>query len=210
MNFYKNIYNYLINYEKPSEYLIFLRSKSYISYLPELSSLIGTPQDPVWHPEGDVWTHTLMVIDKASEFRNEFYYLDDFGAFMLGALCHDFGKPYTTLWDKGRWRSPKHDIIGLIPTATFLNKLGINEDIKKVVFAYVLEHLKPMQLYKTRDSITDAAIIKLQNRINIPNLIMLAKADHYGRTTDDALELEAPHCDWLLNKYNELIVNSNF
>jgi len=204
MIFYKNIYNFLIYENNPSEYLIYLKNNGLISYIPELQFLIGTPQDPQWHPEGDVWSHTLLVIEQASHFKDNFYYQDDIAAFMLGALCHDFGKPYTTYWENDRWRSPKHDLIGLIPTNNLLDKMGLDASIKHKVNNYVLEHLHPMQLYKVRDKVRKQAIIKLQERIHIPDLVLLAKADHYGRTTQDALDKEAPHCDWLLEKYKEL------
>lgn len=205
MNFYKNLYNFLIYENNPSEYLVFLKNKGFISNIPELQYLIGTPQDPIWHPEGDVWQHTLMVIDNAAVFRDEFYYQDDFAALMLGALCHDLGKPYTTYWDRGKWRSPKHDLIGLIPTTSLLNKIGVDDNISKKVLSYVLEHLHPMQLYKAKDNLSKQAIIKLNERISIPDLILLSIADHFGRTTEDAINKEAPHCQWLVSKYIEII-----
>ena len=206
MNFYKNLYNFLIYEDKPSEYLIYLKSKGFISYIPELQFLIGAPQDPNWHPEGDVWQHTLMVVDQANSFRTNFYYEDDFAALMLGALCHDLGKPYTTYWENGRWRSPKHDLVGLIPSNRLLDKIGVDVSIKEKVLSYVLEHLHTMQLYKVRDKVSKQAIIKLQQRIHIPDLVILSKADHFGRTTEDALKMEAPHCDWLLEKYHEYFI----
>ncbi len=204
MNFYKNLFNFLTNDAKPSDYLCFLKNKGLISFLPELQSIINIPQEPFWHPEGDVWTHTLMVIDCAAEFKDEFYYLDDYAAFILGALCHDLGKPYTTFWDKGRWRSPMHDTIGLIPTTSLLRKMNLSDSIRIKTLSYVAEHLHPMQFYKSKDIISDQAIIKLQSRIHIPHLINLAKADHFGRTTQDAIDKDSPHCDWLLKKYKDI------
>ncbi|HRP02003.1 MAG TPA: HD domain-containing protein [Candidatus Kapabacteria bacterium] len=205
MNFYKNLYNFLIYEKRPSEYLTFLKNKGLISHIPELHLLIGTPQDPQWHPEGDVWIHTLLVLDRASELRENFYYEEDCLAFMLGALCHDLGKPYTTQWDKGRWISHRHDVIGCLPGATLVDRMGCNSSIRSKVIAYIIEHLHPMQLYKVRENISDKTIIKLSERINIKHLCLLAKADHFGRNTEDAIRREAPHCDWLLNRYLELV-----
>ena len=63
--------------------------------LPEMLPLIGCEQEPEWHPEGDVWIHTLMVIDRARESNDD---LDRprLLTVMLGAVCHDLGKPATT------------------------------------------------------------------------------------------------------------------
>src|SRR5262245_41138490 len=68
---------------------------------PEIHALIGCPQDPVAHPEGDVFIHTGMVLDEARKL------IDDLPrpkqiAVMLAALCHDFAKPYTTKVERGR------------------------------------------------------------------------------------------------------------
>ena len=83
--------------------------------LPELKPLVGCEQEPDWHPEGDVWTHTLMVIDKARELNAD---LDrpQLIAVMLGAVCHDLGKPATTAIIDGRIRSMNHEEAGVAPT----------------------------------------------------------------------------------------------
>ena len=75
---------------------------------PELQALVGCPQEPEWHPEGDVWVHTLLVVDEARAR------IDDLdrgraAAVMLGALCHDLGKPATTAFIDGRIRSLGHE-----------------------------------------------------------------------------------------------------
>ena len=57
--------------------------------------LVDCPQEPEWHPEGDVWTHTLMVIDQARA-RNDDLDRPRLATVMLGAVCHDLGKPATT------------------------------------------------------------------------------------------------------------------
>ena len=62
---------------------------------PELQALVGCPQEPEWHPEGDVWVHTLQVIDQARTRIDDLPRPQQL-AIMLGAVCHDFGKPATT------------------------------------------------------------------------------------------------------------------
>src|SRR5207249_3110688 len=68
---------------------------------PELQALAGCPQEPEWHPEGDVWIHTLQVIDRART-RVDGLERPPRIAVMLGAVCHDFGKPATTATIDGR------------------------------------------------------------------------------------------------------------
>lgn len=196
----------LMQSEKPSSYFHYLKSKNKISLFPELLALAITPQDTIWHPEGNVWTHTLMVIDVAAEFRETFENENEQLAFMLGALCHDFGKPYTTIAKDGRLKSPMHDFMGLLPTKNYLIRLGISELYEKVA-VYVLEHLKPIQLYKNRQRVTDAAIIRLSKRIDIMNLYKLGAADHWGRTDYEAKNRLYPAGDWLLNKYLSISEN---
>ncbi len=82
--------------------------------LPEMVPLYDCPQDPEWHPEGDVWTHTLMVIDEARR-RNADLDRPRLATIMLSAVCHDLGKPATTAVIDGRWRSPGHEAAGVAP-----------------------------------------------------------------------------------------------
>ncbi|MEC8360093.1 MAG: hypothetical protein VXZ92_09950, partial [SAR324 cluster bacterium] len=84
----------LLRAERPSIGLEILRQTKALRFFPELEALIDVPQDPTWHPEGCVWTHTLMVVDEAAKLRVGEEKNDLF--LMFGALCHDFGKPATT------------------------------------------------------------------------------------------------------------------
>src|ERR1700704_1527106 len=68
---------------------------------PELQALKGCPQEPEWHPEGDVWVHTLQVIDQARGRIDDLLHPQQL-AIMLGAVCHDLGKPATTAVIDGR------------------------------------------------------------------------------------------------------------
>ncbi len=184
---------------KPSLGLQALLDTKALSLFPELEALIGCQQDPTWHPEGDVWVHTLMVVDEAAK-------LSDSLLIRLGALCHDLGKPPTTKFEDGRWRSKNHEAAGVPPTRNFLHRLALAEDMIDEVCQLVAEHLKPMQLYKIRDQISDAAIRRLSTRVNISNLCLVSKADFLGRTTEDAQAGIDPSVDWLLEKAEELAV----
>jgi tRNA nucleotidyltransferase (CCA-adding enzyme) len=93
--------------------------------LPELRPMVGCPQEPEWHPEGDVWVHTLMVVDEAAS-RNQDLDRPRRIAIMLGALCHDLGKPLTTAVIDGRIRSLNHEDAGLAPTIAVLDRLNVH------------------------------------------------------------------------------------
>ena len=91
---------------------------------PELRALVGCAQEPEWHPEGDVWVHTLQVIDQA-RLRIDDLSRPERIAVMLGAVCHDFGKPATTAFIDGRIRSMDHEEQGVAPATAFLDRLNV-------------------------------------------------------------------------------------
>ena len=189
---------------KPSYGLQYAPELGILEHFSELGALIDTPQEPQWHPEGDVWIHTLMVVDEAARLRDGNAKQDL--QLMFSALCHDFGKPLTTVFKDGRWRSPAHDVKGMQPTETFLRKLTDEKELIENVKIYVKEHLQPALLYQQRHVIKDSAIRRLSLRVDIPNLLRLAQADHFGRTTIDAMYRSFPARDWLQKKLDMLSV----
>lgn len=156
---------------------------------PELMPLASTEQDPEWHPEGDVWTHTLMVVDEAARLIGD---LDRPRALtvMLGALCHDLGKPSTTAREDGRVRSRGHEEAGVEPTLALLARWNVHSllgyDVRGQVVALVAEHLKPGQLYHDRDRVSDGAVRRLAGRCEADLLCRVARADCLGRGGDFA------------------------
>jgi tRNA nucleotidyltransferase (CCA-adding enzyme) len=194
----------LLRAEQPSIGLEILRQTKALRFFPELEALIGVPQDPTWHPEGCVWTHTLMVVDEAAKLRVGEEKADL--VLMFGALCHDFGKPETTIWKDGHWRSPAHDVLGMQPTEKFLRRLTDEASLIEKVTVLVREHLRPSMLYNDREKVTPGAIRRLALRVSIPELLLVAEADHFGRTTEDALRREFPAKQWLLDQASKLDV----
>ena len=142
----------LLRAERPSIGLEILRQTKSLRFFPELEALIDVPQDPTWHPEGCVWTHTLMVVDEAAKLRVGEEKADL--VLMFGALCHDFGKPETTIWKDGHWRSPAHDVLGMQPTEKFLRRLTDEASLIEKVTVLVREHLRPSMLYNDREKVT--------------------------------------------------------
>ena len=160
---------------EPSRGLAFLRESGWISLYPELAVLIGCPQDPEWHPEGDVWTHTSHVMDAFARQRLGEEWEDLVVGF--GCLCHDLGKPETTYTDEdGRIRSPGHETIGEVPTRTFLARLTNQEKLVADVVPLVREHMKPTQLYMGRAGAS--AVRRLARRVGrIDRLVRVARAE---------------------------------
>jgi len=187
---------------RPSLGLDFLRESGWVRHFPELEVLIGCPQDPEWHPEGDVWVHTLHVMDAFAGERLGDPWEDLVVGF--GALCHDLGKPATTTHESdGRIRSKNHEEEGVEPTRTFLRRLTAQDRLIDEVVPLVREHLKPIMLYK--DNAGPAAVRRLARRVGrIDRLVRLARADHQGRPP---LPFDGfPAGEWLLEAAQQLAI----
>ena len=173
---------------------------------PELVPLLDTPQDPGWHPEGDVWTHTLQCLDQAANLIAD---LDRPRALavMLATLCHDLGKPTTTRLEAGRLRSPGHEEAGVPPTVCLLDRWNIHTllgyQIRSQVVALVANHLKPGQLYEQRGRVSDGAIRRLAQKCEPALLYRVARADCLGRQPG---EFQPVAMDWFLDRVRELEV----
>ena len=170
---------------------------------PELLALAGCPQEPEWHPEGDVWVHTLMVVDQA---RTRIDDLPRAGqiAVMLGALCHDLGKPPTTAVIDGRIRSLGHEEAGVAPAISLLDRLNIHAidgiDVRREVLAITAHHLKPGAWYKVRDEVGDGAFRRLALKLNMEWLARVAKSDCLGRSGP----FDCTAMDWFVDKARRL------
>jgi tRNA nucleotidyltransferase (CCA-adding enzyme) len=170
---------------------------------PEMRALVGCPQEPGWHPEGDVWVHTLMVIDGA---RRE---IDDLPhaqavALMMGAVCHDLGKPATTAFVDGRIRSYNHEEAGVAPARSLLDRLNIHTidgyPVRAQTYGLVANHLKPGMWHKVRNEVGDGAFRRLAQKVDLELLARLARADCAGRTG----EFDCSAMEWFLGRARAL------
>ncbi len=178
----------LLRSRRPSIGLQWLRDLGVIDQLfPEIKALIDVPQDPEWHPEGDVFVHTGLVIDGARHLLDELPYAKQITV-MLAALAHDFGKPATTEFVDGRLRSRGHEEAGVPPAKSFLDRLNIHTlegyDVRAQVIALVREHLKPGEFFKKREQVGDGAFRRLARRCELDLLYRVAKADSLGRNAE--------------------------
>ncbi len=171
--------------------------------LPEMVPLYDCPQDPEWHPEGDVWTHTLMVIDEARR-RNADLDRPRLATIMLSAVCHDLGKPATTAVIDGRWRSPGHEAAGVALATRILDRFNVNTldgfDVRHQVLAITVEHLRPSAFFKAKDTVRDGAFRRLAGRVDLELLVRFGRADCHGRT--GAFDCSA--MDWFLERARAL------
>jgi tRNA nucleotidyltransferase (CCA-adding enzyme) len=170
---------------------------------PELKALVGCPQEPEWHPEGDVWIHTLMVIDQARTRIGGFDRPRQV-TLMLGAVCHDLGKPPTTAFVDGRIRSIDHEQAGVGPATALLDRLNIHAmdgfDVRKQVLGITAHHLKPGMFGMSKTPVSDGAFRRLAQKVDLELLAVVAKSDCMGRTGN----FDCSSMDWFLERARQL------
>jgi tRNA nucleotidyltransferase (CCA-adding enzyme) len=171
---------------------------------PELQALVGCRQEPEWHPEGDVWLHTLQVIDQARTRLDDLSRPEQI-AVMLGAVCHDFGKPATTAFIDGRIRSIDHEEQGVAPAAAFLDRLNVHTidgyDVRRQALGITAQHLKPGMWFKTPDEVGDGAFRRLAQKVDLELLARVAKSDCLGREPG---RFDCRAMDWFLERARAL------
>ncbi|PXX31211.1 CCA tRNA nucleotidyltransferase [Arenibacter sp. ARW7G5Y1] len=172
----------LLKADKPSMGLLFMRDCGWLKHFPELNDLIGSPQNPIWHPEGDVWVHTCMVIDQAAKLRNQLPNNDWRLAYMFGALLHDVGKPSTTTPDL---KAHGHDAAGVPIAENFMKRMTSNKSLIEKVITIVGLHMRPGQLFNS--GAKEPAWKRLHNKCRLDVLGWQSKADSAGRTGRNVL-----------------------
>lgn len=168
--------------EKPSRFFRTLENMNQLSHwFPELEALIGIKQDPIHHPEGDAYTHTLMVLDEAVRYRDKAGYPD---GFMLSALCHDFGKSVSTEVVGGRIHSYMHEIKGLPLIRAFLKRLTNESALIKYTLNMCEHHMKPNILAHDRSAVKSTN--RMFDSVSHPrDLIYLSVCDGLGKNEND-------------------------
>lgn len=177
---------------------------------PELAALKGVPQEPDWHPEGDVDVHTLMVLDEARKLIDDLDHARKLTV-MIAALCHDLGKPSTTQLIDGRIRSRGHDEAGVEPTISLLDRLGIYTkngfNVRQQVVELVRYHLLPGEWYKSKTPVGDGAFRRLARKVEPDLLYRVAKADSLGRNPDwlpEEKRFGSEAQEWFIGRVREL------
>lgn len=168
----------LLKAEKPSVFFETLRSMEQLSvWFPEVEKLIGIKQHSVHHEEGDVWTHTMMVLDEAAKKREHakspFY-------FMLSALVHDFGKITATQFFKGDYHAYGHEMQGLYTVKRFVSRLTNENALSSYALNMTELHMKPRILADDNSSVK-ATNRMFDSAISPNDLILLALCDGLGK-----------------------------
>ena len=178
----------LLKAEKPSVFFETLRKTDTLSFwFPEVQALIGVEQNPTYHAEGDVWNHTMMVLDAAASLKAKTAY--PFG-FMMTALVHDFGKAICTQVIDGRIRSYGHETKGLPLVKRFLHRLSDETKLIRYVLNLTELHMQPNAMASQGSSVK--ATNKMFDRAEEPrDLVYIAIADHLGRIAEQGVSHEA-------------------
>jgi tRNA nucleotidyltransferase (CCA-adding enzyme) len=164
---------------RPSLGLLFLRDCEWLEHYPEISSLIGRPQDPRWHPEGDVFVHTCHCLDAMARLP-EWQAADDDTktVLMFAILAHDFGKASTTIVAEDGISSAGHESASVPLAETFLDRIGAPLYIRERVAPLCLNHM-----FHT-ETVTDRSVRRLARRLapeSVESLAILMTADSMGR-----------------------------
>lgn len=170
----------LLKAEHPSVFFETLRRMDQLDvWFPELKSLIGVKQNPVYHSEGDVWTHTMMVLDEAAKLRNR---ASDPYWFMLAAVTHDFGKAVCTEAHDGVLHAYQHETMGLPLVESFLRRITWETKLIEYVRNMVEYHMKPNTVAGAR-SAQKVTTRMFDKSVDPEGLICIALADDRGRIT---------------------------
>ncbi len=169
----------LLKAERPSIFFDLMRKMDQLSvWFPELEALIGVEQNPNHHSEGDVWVHTMMVLDEAAKLKD---YASDKLGFMLSALTHDFGKAICTEVIDGEIHSYGHEIKGLPLVESFMKRLTNEHRLIKYVLNMAEHHMKPNVLASVKASVKSTNRM-FDNSVDPPALLCLALADGLGKS----------------------------
>lgn len=190
----------LLKSNKPSVFFETLRMMGQLStWFPELEALIDVPQNAKHHREGDVWTHTMMVLDEAVQFRDRVS--NPFG-FMLSAVTHDFGKAMCTEVRNGEIHAYKHENQGLAPAGQFLHRITNETKLIEYVLNLTELHMMPNIAVAANSSIK--ATNKMYDQAIDPvALICLGLADGLGKLPQHANERNKAFLYERLAIYNE-------
>lgn len=198
---------------RPSRGLAALAEMEWLGHFPEIAALRGTPQDPEWHPEGDVFVHTQHCCDALTtlpEWKGAS--AADRRVLSFAVLAHDFGKPGTTAWaerrGRMRWVSPGHESVGGPLAESFLRRLGAPNELLERVPPLVVHH---MAHHSGPPGLSNSSVRRLARKLapaTIEQLCVVMFADHLGRPPllpqDSVLRIEA-----LRNRARELMLEAS-
>lgn len=162
------------NLSKSLHYLV-----EHCNVYPEINSINGVPQEPEWHPEGDVLVHTGHVLDAMADIcERENISGEKRIILIFAALCHDFGKATTTKIRNGRITSYNHEREGIAPTTSFLKSINCPAHIIDRITPLVKYHMVACQTVSTKHL---SKLSRSLGKSTIRELTLLIEADQSGR-----------------------------
>ena len=193
----------LLEEEKPSIFIEkFLKTDRLNKYpFSMISDLNKIPQNPKYHPEGNVFNHVMMVIDEGVEHRDK---VTNKRAFMWGLLLHDIGKTPTTKMRKGRLTSYNHDKVGAVMAREFMEYFNEDEEFVSLVSSLVRWHMQSLYVNK---NLPFKEIEKMVRELNINDIVLFSLADRLGRGGIDTEKRKEVFND--IEKFREIISKSN-
>lgn len=201
----------LIKGNKPSIFFNSLYEMKQTEWFKEVFDLKDVKQDTVYHPEGDVYEHTMSVIDEASTlFPTGIDNPDRYLPFMLSALCHDFGKLNTTkINNKGRICAINHEKTGIPLANDFLDRIYNNKGFTRYIDNMIEFHMKAHSCFNNKAKIKSTNL--LFDKLLYPtDFIHLAYADSIGHNIQ---KLDNKQFNMFLGKAmreNEFLINRYF
>lgn len=190
----------LLQSKHPSIGMTLLHDIGALSFFTPLDKLETTPQEKDSHPEGSVWVHTLMTLDLMATMRSGVW-RDDI-VLMLAVLLHDIGKPDTTITADGVLNAPKHAEIGVEIAQDWLDRITEDKTLISRILPLIRYHGWPRKLY--RSDAGDSDILRLSTNVCIRDLILVAKADFFGRLFIDATPACFDAGEWLNERASAL------
>lgn len=192
----------LMKADHPSRFFEILRECGQLhEFFPEIKRLIGVEQNPQFHPEGDVWNHTMMVLDQAAILRKQtrfpLYY-------MLSALMHDLGKITSSqVQPDGRITSYMHPEAGVSLAQDQLKRLTHDNKLTSYVLNMVLMHMRPCTLARGNSRLKKSRMM-FDESVCPEDLILLAMADAFGCGTNRHFGAW-PYLENRLNDYYDIM-----
>ena len=168
----------LLKSGKPSVFFESLRQMNQLSaWFPKLEDTIDVEQNPRHHAEGDVWTHTMMVVDAAVKYRDK---VSNSLGFMLSAVTHDFGKAICTEMINGQIHAYNHETAGLPLVESFMRRLTAEKALIEYVMNMSELHMRPNVMAANNSAIKSTNKLFDQS-VEPEALVCLALSDDIGK-----------------------------
>lgn len=178
------INNHILLDEQPSIFLNSIVNTKIFKEYPfnMLYKLKETEQSPIYHPEGNAWNHTMLVVDEAAKLRNK---SRDERVFMWAALLHDIGKAETTKNKKGKITAYNHETVGADLCVKFLQEFTTDDTFIQKVKGLVRWHMQILHVVK---DMPFADIKSMKEETDIREVALLGFCDRMGRTNVDTIK----------------------